>query len=133
MDRDFDGRLSFGEFMGEETPLEKVFKSMDKDGSGTITKEVSEHISFLDLVNQQKNDIKGHKAKNKQKNVWTFYFIRHFIEYLGYCTKVTNLKNVTGITCFSKKWPSGYSTKIGYKFIQSQEILVTFGMEYTHD
>ena len=30
MDRDFDGRLSFGEFMGEETPLEKVFKSMDK-------------------------------------------------------------------------------------------------------
>ena len=40
MDRDFDGRLSFGEFMGEETPLEKVFKSMDKDGDGTITKEV---------------------------------------------------------------------------------------------
>ena len=24
MDRDFDGRLSFAEFMGEETPLEKV-------------------------------------------------------------------------------------------------------------
>ena len=23
MDRDFDGRLSFGEFMGEETPLGK--------------------------------------------------------------------------------------------------------------
>ena len=40
MDRDFDGRLSFGEFMGEETPLEKVFKNMDKDGDGTITKEV---------------------------------------------------------------------------------------------
>ena len=40
MDRDYDGRLSFGEFMGEETPLEKVFKSMDKDGDGTITKEV---------------------------------------------------------------------------------------------
>ena len=30
MDRDYDGRLSFGEFMGEETPLEKVFKRMDK-------------------------------------------------------------------------------------------------------
>ena len=40
MDRDFDGRLSFGEFMGEETPLEKVFKNMDKDGDGTITKQV---------------------------------------------------------------------------------------------
>ena len=24
MDRDFDGKLSFAEFMGEETPLEKV-------------------------------------------------------------------------------------------------------------
>ena len=40
MDRDFDGRLSFAEFMGEETPLEKLFKSMDKDGDGTVTKEV---------------------------------------------------------------------------------------------
>ena len=27
--------------MGEETPLEKVFKSMDKDGDGTVSKEVS--------------------------------------------------------------------------------------------
>ena len=41
MDRDFDGRLSFGEFMGEETPLEKVFKNMDKDGDGSVSKEVS--------------------------------------------------------------------------------------------
>ena len=41
MDRDFDGRLSFAEFMGEETPLEKLFKSMDKDGDGTVTKEVN--------------------------------------------------------------------------------------------
>lgn len=41
MDRDFDGRLSFGEFMGEETPLEKVFKNMDKDGDGTVSKEVT--------------------------------------------------------------------------------------------
>jgi len=39
MDRDYDGRLSFGEFMGEETPLEKVFKNMDKDGDGTVSKE----------------------------------------------------------------------------------------------
>ena len=42
MDRDFDGRLSFGEFMGEETPLEKVFKNMDKDGDGSVSKEVRE-------------------------------------------------------------------------------------------
>ena len=26
--------------MGEETALEKLFKSMDKDGDGTVTKEV---------------------------------------------------------------------------------------------
>ena len=40
MDRDYDGRLTYGEFMGEETALEKVFKNMDKDGDGTVSKEV---------------------------------------------------------------------------------------------
>ena len=40
-DRDFDGRLTFEEFMWEETPLEKVFKNMDKDGDGLVTKKVS--------------------------------------------------------------------------------------------
>ena len=50
MDRDFDGRLSFGEFMGEETPLEKVFKSMDKDGDGTVTKEVGINHCLPDLI-----------------------------------------------------------------------------------
>ena len=40
MDRDFDGKLSFEEFMGEETALERLFQSMDKDGDGTVTKEV---------------------------------------------------------------------------------------------
>ena len=29
MDRDYDGRLSFGEFMGEETPLEKVSENLE--------------------------------------------------------------------------------------------------------
>ena len=40
MDRDFDGKLSFEEFMGEETSLERLFKSMDSNGDGNITKEV---------------------------------------------------------------------------------------------
>ena len=40
-DRDFDGRLTFEEFMGEETPLEKVFKNMDENGDGLVTKQVS--------------------------------------------------------------------------------------------
>ena len=46
-DRDYDGCLSFGEFMGEETPLEKVFKNMDKDGDGTITKQVRWMVFFI--------------------------------------------------------------------------------------
>ena len=41
MDRDFDGKLSFEEFMGEETSLERLFKSMDKNGDGSVTKEVT--------------------------------------------------------------------------------------------
>ena len=41
MDRDFDGKLSFEEFMGEETALERLFKSMDSNGDGNITKEVT--------------------------------------------------------------------------------------------
>ena len=30
MDRDYDGQLSFQEFMGEESTIERLFKSMDK-------------------------------------------------------------------------------------------------------
>jgi len=51
MDRDFDGKLSFAEFMGEETPLEKVFKSMDTDGDGTVTKE--EFISICKNLSEE--------------------------------------------------------------------------------
>ena len=40
-DRDFDGRLTFEEFMGEETPMERVFKNMDENGDGLVTKKVS--------------------------------------------------------------------------------------------
>ena len=55
MDRDFDGRLSFGEFMGEETPLEKVFKNMDKDGDGSVSKEVGIiNINILRNKSQRK-------------------------------------------------------------------------------
>lgn len=37
-DRDFDGKLSFEEFSGQETKLERAFKALDKDGDGFITK-----------------------------------------------------------------------------------------------
>ena len=41
MDRDYDGKLSFEEFMGEESRAERLFKLMDKDGDGYVTKNVS--------------------------------------------------------------------------------------------
>ena len=40
-DRDFDGRLSFAEIMGEETPIERLFNMMDKNGDGFVSKKVS--------------------------------------------------------------------------------------------
>ena len=41
MDRDFDQKLTFAEFMGEESHIEKLFKSMDKNNDGFVTKKVS--------------------------------------------------------------------------------------------
>ena len=40
-DKDLDGRLSFEEFMGEQSRAERLFKIMDKDGDGFVTKNVS--------------------------------------------------------------------------------------------
>ena len=42
-DRDFDGFLSFEEFLGEESQIEKLFKKMDKDNDGKVSKQVSRH------------------------------------------------------------------------------------------
>ena len=39
-DKDLDGRLSFEEFMGEQSRAERLFKLMDKDGDGFVTKNV---------------------------------------------------------------------------------------------
>ena len=40
-DKDLDGRLSFEEFMGEESRAERLFRLMDKDGDRYVTKHVS--------------------------------------------------------------------------------------------
>ena len=40
MDRDFDGQLSFEEFMGEESTIEKMFKNLDKNGDGVVNRQV---------------------------------------------------------------------------------------------
>ena len=37
---DAEGRLSYEVFMGEETKAERLFKLMDKDGDGYVTKNV---------------------------------------------------------------------------------------------
>ena len=45
-DRDFDGRLSLEEFLGEETQIEKLFRLMDKNADGFITKKVNRKRSL---------------------------------------------------------------------------------------
>ena len=50
MDRDFDGRLSFAEMMGEETPVQTLLKKMEKNGDGFVTKKVSYAFFFLVFI-----------------------------------------------------------------------------------
>ena len=54
MDRDFDGRLSFEEFMGEESPIEKLFKNMDKNGDGLVTKQVNTKV--LETISKRRHN-----------------------------------------------------------------------------
>jgi len=90
-DRDRDGSLSFQEFMGQETQMEKAFRMMDKDGDGyvtktefkkvckNLTKEQVEaafnkfdaagngklnYIEFCDMMNRRKLNQAKQKAKN---------------------------------------------------------------------
>ena len=62
MDRDFDGRLSFEEFMGEESPIEKLFKNMDKNGDGLVTKQVNTKV--LETISKR-----GHNRTKPNANV----------------------------------------------------------------
>ena len=50
MDRDFDGRLTFEEFMGEESTIEKLFKNMDRNGDGVVTKQVGVTLNNICLA-----------------------------------------------------------------------------------
>ena len=40
MDRDFDGRLTLEELMGEESKIEKLLRLMDKNKDGFVTRKV---------------------------------------------------------------------------------------------
>ena len=42
-----DGRLSFEEFLGEETHIDKIFRTMDKDNDGFVTKEVKDSVALV--------------------------------------------------------------------------------------
>ena len=49
-DRDFDGYLSFEEFLGEESKLEKLFKKMDTNNDGKVSKQVNIKAPGLVLI-----------------------------------------------------------------------------------
>ena len=55
MDRDFDKRLTFEEFLGEESHIEKIFKSMDKNGDGRYQKIICVSLAngILGFVTKQ--------------------------------------------------------------------------------
>ena len=40
LDKDLDGKLSFSEFLGEESHIERIFKTMDKNNDGFVSKQV---------------------------------------------------------------------------------------------
>ena len=42
LDKNFDGQLSWQEFIGEETTIERAFKLFDENNDGTISKAVSQ-------------------------------------------------------------------------------------------
>ena len=53
MDVEGEGKLTFLQVMGgEESPLENLFRSMDKSSSGSITKEVSACLWYFQAVSR---------------------------------------------------------------------------------
>ena len=42
LDKNYDGQLSWQEFIGEETTIERAFKLFDENNDGTISKAVSQ-------------------------------------------------------------------------------------------
>ena len=57
MDRDFDQKLTFAEFMGEESHIEKLFKSMDKNNDGWVAREVMNSIQIQSRLVLNKNKL----------------------------------------------------------------------------
>ena len=82
MDRDFDGKLSFDELMGEETPLERLFHSMDKDGDGGVTQQVENIIYILSLGQKSKELVKYLLFKDEKKRYNSNWLLIKFDAFL---------------------------------------------------
>ena len=50
LDKDFDGKLSWREFIGEETTTERAFKLFDENHDGKISKSVMNRAGSSELV-----------------------------------------------------------------------------------
>ena len=55
MDRDFDGRLTLEELMGEESKIEKLFRLMDKNKDGFVTRKVRNNSYSQDSKTNSRN------------------------------------------------------------------------------
>ena len=96
MDRDFDGRLSFAEIMGEETPIEKLFKIMDKNGDGFVSKKVSGSSFFHRFAFSASNRFitcilatDPSSSVEQTKNLLCFLIFGHFQEFMTICKKLS--------------------------------------------
>jgi len=86
-DIDIEGRLSYEQFMGEETRAEKLFKLMDKDGDGWISKnEFKEVCKNLSKEQIEATFKKFDQTGNEKLN------LREFSDMMGKRTETTKKK-----------------------------------------
>jgi len=86
-DIDIEGRLSYEQFMGEQTRAEKLFKLMDKDGDGWISKnEFKEVCKNLSKEQIEATFKKFDQTGNEKLN------LKEFSEMMGKRTESTKKK-----------------------------------------
>jgi len=88
MDRDFDGRLSFEEFMGEESTIEKLFKNMDKNGDGLVTKQ--EFLTICKNLTDQEVKIAFEKFDTSGDDK---------LDYREFCTMINMKRGGDNLNC----------------------------------
>merc|ERR1712154_648279 len=89
-DLDTEGRMSYEEFMGEQTKAERLFKLMDKDGDGYVTKnEFKEVCKNLSKEQIEATFKKFDQTGNEKLN------LKEFSEMMGKRTETTKKKTET--------------------------------------